>query len=229
MEDEKLEKLVAFIKTLPQNTELQWGDDAFLVTPLAHRGSWIDVVAPVINDALGWNFSFVVLPEGDYDARGAWPEHPSTIIAMEPDCTIWASWDGTWFAPGGAVVTSLDATPNEEQLAALAGAQGQEIHQLPGWRNENVSKLLSQWCKEIAGRADITFTYNSEILSKRMQQRIEEEPEGETYLIGEEDGIQITASSSVMDTLLALDGDEAGELIELIKNIVRNDIPKMGM
>lgn len=233
-EQEELQVIVTWARELPAGQTFTWYDNAMAIHPGAQRASWIDVHNDQASTrtGLGW-LATIVTPE-DEDAEYSWPEFPSTIIALEPDCLIWCTDDAeNMFNPANSILTALDAVPQKKDMDILieqAGPNGQVLCE-KGWTYQTINKAIASWLKDISGK-DLNVEFDPNGVSDYLVELIEQvedikhEREG-TYLIGiGEDGTEIRASENFMNAMIELGPDDAADLERTIMKILPPRKPK---
>lgn len=215
-------ELAAAVRQLPEGSVIAWGDTHQRLADTVWRASWIDVCAPVLDQSLGWGWSWTVVTPEDGDAPQ--PGEASCTIALEPDCDVHTYIDETtgWYACDSHVqVTARGADPDPSFLASM---EGKAACVVPGWSRHAVEGALTRWCRRQAGRDDLTFSFDDEIgmtheddLEALMHKAKNDRGQGVTYQIGE----GIFATGPVMDALLEMDADEAAHVMRQIEHVLR--------
>lgn len=225
------DELVTFLKKLPPNVTLEWSDSSLMATDTVFYANYLDVFVPEICEALKWAWIWTVenptlLAEDSlkYSWVSGQPVGDHQNISLLPDTTIWSVTDQFSHSPVDVtcLTHSANVTLSESQKLELANNYAPDkVTDFPGWSVATVNEILTQWVTAATGREDISFKFvqnlSDPFLTKALEtmDRITKGQE-QTYQISE----NVFASSSTMDTLLALDPQDAAEITKVIKQLL---------
>jgi len=216
-DDSGMEELVAYLKTLPLDATIEWGDHSSNAE-FPYNSGWVDILVPELLKLLNWRWIWTIK---DPNFKEDWEEEtPDWTIQLDPDVVIHGIWDEEihWYKNEQAL--DLDSLPDPEFMEQK-GYCGR-----PGWTYEVINGALSAWCSKYANRADIKFVHSDDIEDPEVNKAKEEieriksgEEEGYVIYIDPQTGYQLQVTESVMDTLLE-DPDLSADVVEKMKEII---------
>lgn len=200
-------RTAAWLRSLPPDTVITWGQDHELIDGHVIPG-WVDVDVIDPPSPLKFNWYWTVQSPDDTD------EPDDMTIVLEHDADIWGTWDPTkaWWSERH-VYPHDTPPPSAPDL----------LHQ-GGWTIQAVNDTLTSWAEEHTGRNDLRFNHTPGTLSKitRRALAVKEAIDNgdiEVYDLG--DGVK--AAAPALDTLLAMNPDEAADVTRNLKAAV-NDL-----
>jgi hypothetical protein len=213
VDDSGYQAIVDWLRTLPADTELVWGDN-HTTTDGVHTG-WVDV--SVRGADLGFNWLWTI----DSGTEPGFAADP-TVIVVPHDRTLWVVWDtdNHWWLDEPAWSTAVDANPDPAQITALEAAidhrpDTRSLLSRPGWSENAVNTALATWAHTHAGRGDLRFRYDPDWTPG---QRVLDEAAATLEQIAAgtartyELAPGVHATDTAFDQLLALDPDDAAAI-----------------
>jgi hypothetical protein len=201
--------IVDWLRTLPADTELVWGDN-HETTDGCHTG-WVDVAIQGADLNLSWIWTIDDGSDPDMIATDG------TSIIAATDRTLWTVYDTDihWYLEP-AYVTTADGILAADKLAELEALideapMRRSLALRAAWSVETLNASLTNWVVEHAGRTDITFRYNpdyipGEELIDQAAATAEAVAAGEAATYEFAPGVFVT--DQVFDHLLTLDADQ---------------------
>jgi hypothetical protein len=218
--------IVNWLVSVPADATLTWGDD-HVRTADVHTG-WVDVRIAGADLDMNWVWTIV---DPDDDDAGA----DMTTISVPFDRTLWAIFDDEtfWFLPAPAFVTTRDAIPGDADRVALETAiaahpDKRSLVARPAWSAAALDAALADWAAVHAGRGDVRFVFDPEFIPHAgMLAGLDEiaaavaDGTADTYEIGK----NLRATGAVFDQLLALEPDEAADIMRHLNEFASGDQP----
>lgn len=206
-------EIVKWIKSLPQGTTIYWADES-LSEAKPFVFPWVDVVIPALGEFLKEEFTLTFqAPGSKHEDAIELPYNAAFVVEFEdeiPERAFLEIENGPDFELPSLIgnVRSLwkiywsNLLDNQEESSSV-----------PVWTPEFISRAIEEWIEDLSGRNDLIVLWNPQLKVDEVDVSFGESGHENSYQIGE----GIFASEKVFDELLAMDPDEAAEIVKQLK------------
>ncbi|MFM7087972.1 MAG: hypothetical protein ACKOW9_00340 [Candidatus Paceibacterota bacterium] len=228
--EESINSVLQIISGLQPYATLPWGDIGARKVGEVIEADWLDIFVPEICNPLGLNWLWTI--ESSSNVR----DQNEFNLTIPHDKVIYAvSKSNALYDCDTVIIKEIGVSLSKEEeksLRKLAAQRGERIISRTCWSSKQLHSYMKKWCKDHAGRPDLTFEYDTELVSPLYTQNNKlnnhesnalasaenEFDQNELYMISE--GIKIT--STAFDALLEMDPERAAEVVKAMQELLIN-------